>query len=313
MTAELMTGDSGPARVVRCWSYRRLCCPVDTMLCFVTCSHCIGWVVVSKQKAAEARAAAEERRRQQEEARAAAAEERRQRQEEAQRARAEAAEAARRKQVRCCIANLFHSLSMQTSAQTGSLRSLHRGPRNSCCGSVSVALLHIITCTGSKAWPLYELQEKRRPVLQWCSLVSACQLQLIFPLTKPLAYHRLIQLTAHGLRRQFQSVFIPCALCDISWCLQEEARAAAAEAQRRRQEEAERARAQAAEAQRRKQEEAARAQAAEAARRKQQEEARARAEAAAKAKEEQRRKAEEAKAAAADAARRKQVGQDSTS
>ena len=51
---------------------------------------------------------------------------------------------------------------------------------------------------------------------------------------------------------------------------QEEARAAAAEAQRRRQEESERARAQAAEAQRRKQEEAARAQAAEAARRKQQ-------------------------------------------
>lgn len=59
-------------------------------------------------------------------------------------------------------------------------------------------------------------------------------------------------------------------LGDVSWCLQEEARAAAAEAQRRRQEEAERARAQAAEAQRRKQEEAARAQAAEAARRKQQ-------------------------------------------
>jgi hypothetical protein len=52
--------------------------------------------------------------------------------------------------------------------------------------------------------------------------------------------------------------------------VQEEARAAAAEAQRRRQEEQERARAQAAEAQRRKQEEAARAQAAEAARRKQQ-------------------------------------------
>jgi hypothetical protein len=61
-----------------------------------------------------------------------------------------------------------------------------------------------------------------------------------------------------------------CDAFSFLFCLQEEARAAAAEAQRKRQQEQERARAQAAEAQRRKQEEAARAQAAEAARRKQQ-------------------------------------------